>query len=225
MSGLFHTPTAEMDTVGTARIGVHYIDRGMMPASDYFTLKDDVTGERHPFNTFSYYMSLTPFRWVELSYTCVGLARGPKLPDYTSKDRHFSVKFNPVREGKWWPSICIGAVDFMGSTLNPATSQQFFCNYYLSGSKHLTVGNGHSIALHASYRYYLKEYNKQFQGIVGGITFSPSFARNVRTAVEWDGIHVNCGVDALLWNHLLLQAFLLDGHRFSAGICFKTNLL
>lgn len=225
MRGLIHTPTAEMDTVGTARIGAHFISKEMMPKSDYFTWKDAATGERHPYNTFSYYLSLTPFRWVELSYTCVALARGPKLADYTSKDRHFSVKFNPLREGGWWPAISIGASDFMGSTLDPTNSQDFFCNFYISGSKHLNIGNGHEIAVHAAYRYYIKEYNKQFQGIVGGITYRPAFAKNIRVMFEWDGCHANFGADALLWRHLLLQASLQNGRYFSAGLCYKIYLL
>lgn len=228
MTGLIHTPTAEMDTVGTARIGAHYLSSEMLPHCDYFTIENwtkEETEEKHYFNSFSYYLSITPFRWVELSYICVGLAKGPDLKDYTSKDRHFSVKFNPLREGKWWPSICLGTSDFMGSTLNPERSQNFFANYYISGTKHFNLGRGHQIAVHASYRYYVTEYNKRFQGLVGGITYSPGFAPNVRLIGEWDGCHINCGLDALFWRHLRVQASLQDGRYFSAGLCFQCYLL
>lgn len=222
--GLIHTPTAEMDSVGTARIGAHFINKEMMPESNYFTWTDAVTGERNPYDTFSYYLSITPFRWVQASYTCVALARGPRFSDYTSKDRHFSVKFNPLREGRWWPSICLGSADFMGSTLDQTSSQDFFCNFYLSATKHFLL-NENQIAVHTSYRYYAKTYNKKFQGIVGGITFRPSFASNFLGLLEWDGCHFNFGLEALLWKNLLLQASLQNGKYFSAGICYKVNLL
>jgi len=229
MTGLIHTPTAEMDTVGTARIGAHYLNHEMMPKCDNFTWEiweeGEPSGEKHYYDTFSYYLSITPFRWVELSYICVAMAEGPALKDYHSKDRHFSVKFNPLREGKWWPSICIGASDFVGSSLNPNRSQDFFCNYYLAASKHFNLGRGHQIAVHATYRYYQLQENKRFQGLVGGITYSPGFAPNMRVIAEWDGCHINCGLDALFWRHLRVQASLQDGRYFSAGLCFQCYLL
>lgn len=224
MRGLIHIPTAEMDTVGTARVGLHFINKEMMPQCNYFTWLDSVTGDRIPYNTFSYYMSITPFRWVQASYTCVQLAKGPQLSDYKSKDRHFSVKFNILREGKWWPSVCLGSADLMSSTLNPTKSQDFFCNYYLSISKHISLNNN-EIALHCSYRYYKKEFNKRFQGMVGGITYRPSFAPNFRFITEWDGCHINFGLDALIWDNLLIQASLINGNHFSAGFCYKFYLL
>lgn len=63
-----------------------------------------------------------------------------------------------------------------------------------------------------------------WNGVVGGITYRPSFARNLRAIAEYTGNEINVGADYLLWKHLFLQATLQDGKYFSGGVCFCVNL-
>lgn len=58
-----------------------------------------------------------------------------------------------------------------------------------------------------------------------GITYRPSFARNLRVIAEYTENEINVGADCLLWRHLLLQISLQDGKYFSGGVCFCINLL
>ena len=60
LSGMIHVPTADMDTAGVARVGAHFIPKSMMP--------DRMTIDGEKFNSFTNYVSLTPFRWIQLSY-------------------------------------------------------------------------------------------------------------------------------------------------------------
>ncbi|MBD9094588.1 MAG: hypothetical protein EGQ20_18980, partial [Bacteroides oleiciplenus] len=78
--------------------------------------------------------------------------------------------------------------------------------------------------IHAAYRKWKRDYNRKWNGLVGGITYQPSFARNFRVIAEYTGDDINVGADCLLWKHLLLQASLQDGKYFSGGICFQMNL-
>lgn len=236
MTGLIHVPSAEMDTVGQVRIGGHYLDGNMTPEHRYWM------DHGKKYNTGSIYMSITPFSWMEIGYTMVIF----KVTDteyvhdkdgYNRKDRHFSVKFRPLKEGKYWPSVAIGASDFLNSKFlknspnddTSHTSNDFFRCFYLTLSKGFEFG-GNRISATAAYRTYTADYNHRWQGVVGGLVWQPWFARghkvlsDMRVIAEWDGCEVNCGIDVTLWRHFILQASLQNGHNPSAGLCYTVNL-
>ena len=96
-SGLIHVPSADMDTAGVARIGLHYIPKEMMP--------DRMTCDNEKFNSLTNYLSLTVFRWVQVSYgyTLWKMHRNQKPYNKTgfyTKDRYFSLKLQPIC-GRW----------------------------------------------------------------------------------------------------------------------------
>lgn len=226
-SGLIHVPSAEMDREGDARIGVHFLNKEFSP--DNFS-----------YNTTTHYVSVTPFSWVEIGYTCT-IMKGMKFVDgewsdggYCQKDRYFSVKLQPLKEGRWWPALAVGSNDPYGTENKNAVIEdangikryhvsEYFCNYYIAASKHLTLKH-HVFGIHAAYRHWKRDYNSKWNGLVGGITYRPSFAKNLRAIAEYTGNEINIGVDCLLWKHLLLQAALQDGKYFSGGVCFPMNL-
>lgn len=70
MSGLIHIPSADMDESGDARIGVHFLNKEFTP--------DVLVYDEKKYHTMSYYLSITPFRWLELGYTCT-LLRSTKI--------------------------------------------------------------------------------------------------------------------------------------------------
>lgn len=84
--------------------------------------------------------------------------------------------------------------------------------------------SGNEIGVHLSYRHYTKEYNDRWNGVVGGVTFRPEFAKNCRVIAEYTGSDINVGIDCLLLKHWLMQASLQSGKYFSGGICYKLNL-
>lgn len=218
MTGLIHVPSAEMNAAGMAMAGVHFMHKEMVPDG----LKID--GEKY--NTSSHYLSLTPFSWIELGYTCTLVkVRKDGEPDgkigFYSKDRYVSAKLNPLREGKWWPAVAVGIND-------PAHERRkgnnYFANYYVAASKHLLCKGG-TFGVHLAYRNYKREYNEKWDGVVGGVTFRPVFVPQVRVIAEYDGNTVNAGIDCLLWKRLFIQGSLQNGKYFSGGICYRVNLL
>lgn len=219
MTGLIHVPSAEMDTVGDARIGAHFLHKRMLPKHPSFIV------EGRQYNSFDAYMSLTPFRWVEIGLTITlekGLIEG-FLDDpnkFTMKDRYISIKFNPLREGKYYPAVALGMQDCASIW---TFGHGIFSNYYITLTKHLDLWC-QNFGFTLVYRHYPNKCNRRWNGVVGGITYSPSFARNWRAMVEWTGCAVNFGIDCLLWKHLMLQASLNDWRFPSAGICYVVNL-
>lgn len=218
--GLIHVPTADMDTVGVARVGAHYIPKEMMP--------DRMTLDGEKFNSFTNYLSITPFRWIQISYgyTLWKFHQNQKRQNkvgFFSKDRYFSLRLQPLREGKWWPSVVIGSNDVLGSR-DGESSSNYYRNYYVAASKHFNLG-GHIIGGHLAYRYWTKDFNHKWNGVVGGITYQPSFYQPLRVMCEWDGNEVNIGVDCRLFKYFLVQCALLDWRRFNAGLCLYIPLL
>lgn len=234
LNGLIHVPSAEMDKVGTARIGAHFLNREFTPEKGF-----NFGGKYH---TMSHYLSLTAFSWLQIGYTCTlqkGLPRKPsgKAMEGSAKlrfkDRYFSIKVQPLREraGKWWPSVALGANDPYstgggGANDTPADDgkSMYFSNYFVAASKHLDW-KGHRLGLHVAYRHWKRGYNDKWNGPVGGVTYQPSFQQNLRLIAEYTGDDVNVGFDWKLWKHLLIQSSLQNGKYFSGGLCFCIQLL
>lgn len=229
MSGLIHVPSAEMDNEGVARIGSHYLNKFFLPDEAF-----DYNGKYH---SEDFYLSITPFAWIEIGYT-ITLRKGNRANwdsediGYHRKDQYFSLKVRPIVEkaGKWWPSIAIGTNDpKTNGDRGENTGQEknrnlHFGNYYIATSKHLNL-NRNLIGFHLTYRHWVRTYNSKWNGLVGGITFQPHFQNSLRFIAEYTGDDVNVGFDWKIWKCLLLQSSLQNGKYFTGGLCFCIDLL
>ena len=222
-NGLIHVPTAEMDSAGVARIGAHYVEKHMIP--DGMML----TPEKEKFNSLTNYLTITPFRWIQASYGYTLWrfhygANAKKSTGFYTKDRYFSVRLNVLYETKYLPSVVVGGNDVWGSRDNGQSGSNYYRNYYVAVSKHLDLG-GHEVAGHLAYRRWKRDYNHKWNGVVGGLTYRPSFYRPLRLIGEFDGNEVNMGADCLLFKHFLLQVSLQDMKYVSGGLGIQLNLL
>ena len=220
-SGLLHVPSAEMHHEGDAFLGIHYLDKHITPDTGFMYL-----GEKY--NTFDYYVSLAPFKWVEVSYVCVERAHSMSHGEITKwgKDRSASFKVRPLEEGRYWPALVIGCNDFATSVFkkNRSDVQLYFMNVYLAATKHFTFG-GNELGVTVAYRHYLRGYNAKWNGLVGGVTFRPAFFPQARVVAEYTGNEFLMGMDVLLWRHLRLQASVKDFKYVNAGLALQFNLL
>lgn len=221
LTGLIHVSTADMDTVGIARVGAHYIPKKMMP--------DRMKIDGKKFNSWTNYLSVTPFRWIEVGYGYTlwkfHKNRNPQNKiGFYAKDRYFSVKLQPIQEDKWWPSVAIGGNDLWGSKDNGESASNFYKNYFVSLTKHVELGD-QRIGAHLSYRKWDLDINDKWNGVVGGLTFQPSFYRPLRLIGEWDGHEVNIGADCRLFKYFLVQCALIDLKKVNGGISLYIPLL
>lgn len=221
-SGLVHVPSGEMHHEGDAFVGIHFLNKEMMP--DIGFLYD---GEKY--NTFDYYVALTPFRWLELSYVCTERIRGKNEQTgdiQWSKDRYASVKIQPWKEGKYYPALAIGCNDIATSAFykDQPDVQLYFANSYIATTKNFDLA-GNKLGLTLSYRYFFRAYNSKWNGFVGGITFRPKFFPQGRFIAEYTGNEFLFGTDVLLWQHLRLQVSMKNFKYFNAGCCVQFNLL
>lgn len=217
ITGLLHTPNAQVNEDCTAVIGTYFLNKTITP--------DGFLYNKKKYNTFCHSINISFLSWVELAYTCTFVYRKKSFNEtvgYIGKDRYFSIKINPIKEkqGCWWPAIAVGSNDpFTSSTSGNA----HFANFFLAATKHFNLGK-ERIGVNAAYRYYRKESSKKWQGVVGGIDYTPSFAKDLRIVAEYDNAGVNIGADYLLWRHLMLQVILQDCKYISGGLAFKIKL-
>ena len=152
ITGLIQTPNAEIDSAGTFRGNISWVDEAMLPVMSDF-------GDGLPFSAPCYTIGLSAWKWLQLSYTGVVVKIHPngdktKPLGYYNQDRHVNVKFIPLFEGKWWPAIAvgmddIGRLDFIKRGDN---HNNHFQNIYIAGSKTFVI-KGHELGVHLAYRY------------------------------------------------------------------------
>lgn len=221
ISGLIHVPSAEMNHEGDAFIGAHFLNKNMMPDKGFLYL-----GEKY--NTFDYYLSLTPFSWIEMSYVCTERIRSKDQEGNIqwSKDRYASVKIQPLKEGEYRPAVSIGCNDIWTAAFykDQPDVQLYYMNLYIAATKHFNLSDN-ILGVTLSYRHFYRDYNSKWNGFVGGITFRPAFFPQGRIIAEYTGNEFLMGMDVLLWQHLRMQASLKDFKHLNAGLCLQFNLL
>lgn len=219
LNGLLHVPSAEMDTVGSTHFGVHALPEYMMP--------DGILFEGEKYASSSWYLTATPLRWVEVGYNFTlmkfhkNLDKNAKTGFY-SKDRYFSLRIQPLYEGRYWPAVVIGGNDVWGQR-DGGSKSFYFRNFYVAASKHLNFSFG-EVGAHLAYRKWEKSYNERWNGIVGGLTFRPSFYSPLRFIGEYDGDGFNVGTDCLLFRYVQLQVSLMKCRYLSAGAGIRVVL-
>lgn len=233
MSGLIKNPSADMNAAGEAVIAGYYINSHLTPSDDkghgfYYDGKK--------YDTFGFSLSLTPFSWLEIGYTFTLLkttlvnpeTEAISSPKFNHKDRYFSIKVNPLKEGKYHPAISIGSNDFLGSPgkirNDGGSGAGYFCNYYIVATKHF-LPKDHDIGLTLGYRYVPVSYGKRWQGLIAGATWNPKWFRPLRVIGEWTANELNLGADCLLWKHFFIQAALVNCRYPTGGVAFRINLL
>lgn len=232
-SGLLALPTAEVVESGTFRGGAFYLSKQFTP--------DNLTCDGEKYNTGCYFISLAPWKWIEMSYACTLLKfhrnNNENEPvGYYNEDRKLSLKLYLLYEGKWWPSVAIGCDDLQQFVENLYSSHRGSSNYqnaYIMVSKHFDI-KGYELSAHVGYRYFIQEANKNRRGVAGGLAFVPRLGKSLqgpkawiqrpRLIVEWDGVGVNVGADVLLWRHLFVQAALIHGSGFMGGIGYHYRI-
>lgn len=235
ITGLIQAPSAEIDSAGTFRGNISWVDKAMLPnLFAYVGIP--------PYSAPCYTIGLSVFKWLQVSYTgtIVKMHRNADKAapiGYYNEDRHFNLKLIPLYEGKWWPSVSLGWDDVGDLSVfkltKSWTGNSFYGNLYIAVSKHFDI-KGYEIGAHISYRYYTYSGNKDRRGFAGGLTFVPRLGASLqgprawlqrpRVIVEWDGVGVNVGADVLLWRHLFVQASLIHGTGFSATIGYHYTI-
>ena len=205
VTGLLNAPSANMQKDGTFYMGANYLNRNYV--NSY--------GEGR-YNCLIYYFDLTFLPFLELNFRNT---RQLDNPDYGhTVDRMLSARLQVLKERKYWPSIVLGANDIFTQATK---GNQYFGALYAVATKNIPVKKS-EIGFTIGYANPFFQ-NSQFEGFFGGITFSPSFLRQVTLMAEFDSKNFNIGGSVLFFRHLYIFALLQGMESFSGGAAFKVS--
>lgn len=212
--GMLNIPTAEMQEAGTFMGGGNFLPKEINP-------------ERFKYNTGNYFIEFTFFSFLELTYRetlCQSdyMVKSTKLKQ---QDRSYSIRLRPLKEGKYYPAIVVGANDPIAD--KGANTYQ---SYYAVATKGFELKGENRINITAGYYIPGKNNDKhnwgnQYDGIFGGICYMPGFCTQLKFMAEYDSTGFNIGASALLWKHLSLHVFTREFNCVSGGIRYECTLI
>lgn len=219
VTGLLHSPSAEMQEDKTVMLGANFLHKEITPPAWYY-------------NTYNYYLNVTIMPWLEVAYTCTlftAEALGLKPYGYsgfTNQDRYFSFRVRALKEGQFWkymPAVVLGTSDPYTSSgdgvVGSESGNGYFSRFYIAATKHIKIGR-EELGLHLSYLYnFRKDY--PLNGLAGGITYSPAFHPQLKFILEYDSKDIAIGATYLLFNHIHAQFELQRMKYFTGGIMVK----
>lgn len=224
VTGLLHTPSAEMQHDKTVMIGGGLLNENLTPS-------------RFNYNTYNYYLNITIFPCLEIAYTCTLFKVTPQwgvqsqMGKFTNQDRYFSVRLRALKEGqffKYMPAVVVGTSDpfteSRGGEIMPSGNggNGYFSRFYIAMTKHIPLKK-EKLGIHLSYLYNRRK-DYHLNGIAGGITYSPSILPDLKLIVEHDSHDVLMGANYLFFRHLLVQAMIQKGKYFSCGLTYLIHL-
>lgn len=233
ITGLLHMPNAEVQKDGTFMIGGNYLNYRNVPFINYGWYK---------YNTYNYFLNITLFKRLEISYICTlnkGIPHSSYWPSQTwgkfrNQDRHFAAKLQLIKENQiseYMPSIAIGVSDpttgegshdysDFGVT---GSGNGYFNVWYIAASKHFNTKYA-EYGIHIAYLYN-KRTDNPLNGPAIGFNFRPNLHKNLNLIVEYDAKTINMGATYSLWaDHFNFLFELQKGKYISAGLVYKVNL-
>ena len=232
MTGLLHMVNAEIQRDATFMLGGNMLHKNNIPSKLWW-------GD---YNTYNYYINITLFDRMEISYICTLVQGKPGIfhwPEQTwgkfvNQDRHFAGKVQLVKEGEWWeymPAIAVGVSDpTTGGGMGDYTEMNvsgslngFFNRWFAAVTKHFDTKYG-ELGVHATY---LKNKRTDYplNDLAYGVNFRPAIHKNLNIIAEYDAKTFNVGAIYSLWaDHFNFLFELQDGKYVSCGLVYKVNL-
>jgi len=209
--GLMNIPTAEIRKGGTFDGGASLMQK-------------ELQSETMHYNTGLYYINFAPFSFFDITLreTLIKTQKSASDPrvGFYQQDRSLSLRVRPIREkeGKWWPSILVGANDFYSNH-----GDSYYAAVYGVVTKTLPLDRIGRFSVTAGYAKPIRA-GLIYDGVFGGASYSPVFAPMVRFMGEYDTRGVNVGVGAHLFRHLNLTCFTREFKGISATISYQHTI-
>lgn len=174
------------------------------------------------YHGMAFFITTTFIPRVEISIRYSRLIDLPsELYNSTVGDRMASARFQPVLEGKYYPSVVVGLQNFF-TTLQTGDASHFNSTYIVLSKNlnlncfiskiGLTAGYGDKIFTSADY---------QFIGLFGGIAISPKNMEYLDLMLEYDAEKWNAGMRLTVLKHIVILAGFEGMDAFSGGLSYK----
>ncbi|MBR1548558.1 MAG: YjbH domain-containing protein [Prevotella sp.] len=206
--GMMNVPTADMREAGTFDGGASFIQKELLYKKSY--------------NTYLYYVDFTAFSWLEITIRETLLKTRKSRTDarvgFYQQDRSTSVRVRPLKEGKYWPAVVLGANDIYSDH----GGSQYACLYGVA-SKHFPIASVGTVEATAGYAKPRKK-GTTYDGVMGGIAFAPAFFPDMRIMGEYDTEGYNIGASAHMLRHLNVTCFTREFKGFNATVSYQYTI-
>jgi len=207
-SGLFRTPTADMQHDGTVTIGFARND------------KKHESYSRYDYNVLSGYVSFNYFPFLEVCARINRKLDEAEFKEYTY-DRVPIIRLRILKETDLRPAVVIGAHDF--TTAFGGISAIHYNSLYCVATKHFRIFNNQDFGVHLGYGSdIIDAADHDFAGVFGGISYNPY--KFLSLNLEYDAKHINSGVKLTIFKHLTFIAGTIGFDSFSFGMNFQIPL-
>lgn len=210
LTGLLNIPSAENREAGTIYVGGNFLPKDMLPP--YFS---------NQYNTGNYFLTANVFSFFEISYRMTLIRDGQHK--YRQQDRTFALRIQALREGKWRPGVAVGTQDPLADQGAPA-----YESYYAVVTKGVDLKGSVLSATLGYYFPFQRNYEKdnkiKNRGVFGGLSFSPSFYRDLAIMAEYDSHHFNVGASVKFLNCVRAHIFTQEFHNVCAGLRYECEL-
>lgn len=208
-TGQLTIPTAEMQETGTFMGGANF-------------LPEQVTPSVFSYPTMNYFVDMTLFSFIELTYrmTLLKMTTGTGRTGYHNQDRSSTIRIRPLKESRYLPAVVVGADDLLIEGATP-----YWGAYYGVMTKTIGFRTGHQLAVTAGWYFHQgdkPEYNK---GPFGGIRYTPSFCRELKLMAEYDTHGWNIGAAVRFLKHFSVNVFTREFTCVSAGLRYECTLM
>lgn len=210
--GMMNIPTADMCEAGTFDGGASFVGASVL-------------APRYNYDTGIYYVSFTPFNWVEMTLRETLLKttkreNGVKKKGFYQQDRSTSVRLRPLREkaGRWWPSVVAGCNDLYSDH-----GDSYYTAVYGALTRHVDIKAVGTVGATLGYAHPFRA-GCVYDGVFGGIEFRPACVKCVRVMAEYDTQGFNVGAQALLFRHLSLMLMTREINKICAGVSYQYTI-
>jgi hypothetical protein len=222
LSGGYSIPTADFQEDKTMFFGYSFLNKKYNP--------EYVRNKKYDYSAGFFTITFLPFAEVSVRITYPN-GYNSEHEDIIIGDRMISGRLQPIKEGKYWPSVVIGLQGFYKTTgdglLNTdGAGASFFNSSYLVLTKNIRpkvifekigVSAGYGSDFIAANTY-------QFIGFFGGINISPKNMEWLELMLEYDADKWNVGTRITILKHVVLLAGLEGMDAFSFGVNYRFKL-
>lgn len=187
--GLMNVPSADMNPAGTFEGGAA-------------VLQSRMTDDRFDYYTGLYYISFTPFSFVEATFRetlrKTRKSSWDQRRGFYQQDRSTTIRLRPLRETRegWWPSVVIGVNDIYSDH-----GKSEYAAVYGVVTRHFGLKGVATVGVTAGWARPI-DGGTTYDGAFGGIEVRPDIWKDMCLMAEYDTRGFNVGASATLFGHL-----------------------
>lgn len=215
VNGLFKVPNAQVLSDGSA-----YFGASLFPSGSY-----DLYGDGDKFDAMPTFVTLSLFNRIEFMFRYTHqLKQEVSTETLYFPDRMFSLRFNVLKESRFYPSVTLGMHDVSEALGGTSANPWFLATYFVASKTFET--SSLIIVPTVGYAFDIidSSISPVFDGLFGGVEISSNQLPFLSLVGEYDSKGFNAAIKAFMLDHVHISFGLLNMQDLSGFITYSFNL-